>query len=118
ARRTRVVHASSGAPLEQTAMLEEDMHELPEHVVERLDQLLADVAVFARGLDLPFGAELREGDRQAAPLTRERDRAGGLEGLVCVGQERDRDVVLACDQLQLARQLAALSSQAERGQRA
>ena len=41
-------------------MLEEDVHQLPQHVVERLDQLLADERVAARRLELPLGARRGE----------------------------------------------------------
>ena len=56
ARRAGVVDAARVAAREQAAVLEEHVHELPEHVVERLDQLLADVAGRRRRLELVLGA--------------------------------------------------------------
>ena len=52
-------------------MVEEDVHELPEHVVERLDELLADRRVGRRRLELPLGAGGREREREAAALARD-----------------------------------------------
>ena len=74
ARRAGVVHSALAASLEQAAVLEEHVDELPQHVVERLDQLLADVRVAARRLELPLRARAgREGDRQAAAVAGERE---------------------------------------------
>src|SRR5580692_10235468 len=58
ARCARIVDATSVAAGEQTATIEEHVHQLPKNVVERLDELLADVTIFARGLELPLGGEL------------------------------------------------------------
>ena len=92
ARRADVVHALLGPALEQAAVLEEDVHELPEHVVGRLDQLLAHERVVGRRLELPLGAERREGHGQAAALAGQRH---GLPELRAVGRlaEGDDDVV-------------------------
>jgi hypothetical protein len=71
-------------------VLEEDVHELPEHVVGGLDELLSDERIVDLRHQLPFGARLLERDRQAPARPRERQRPrrlgiGRLEG--------DRDVV-------------------------
>ena len=51
---------------EQPAVLEEHVHELPQHVVGRLDQLLRDERVVGRRHELPLRADRREGDGEAA----------------------------------------------------
>ena len=43
------------AALQQPAVLKEHVHELPEHVVQRLDQLLAHAGIARRRLELPLG---------------------------------------------------------------
>ncbi len=86
--------AARVAALEQPAVLEEHVHELPEHVVERLDQLLADEAVAGRRRELPLGAARAEADRQAAAAPRSGQRPRRLAA-VLVGAEGDRDVVAA-----------------------
>ena len=93
-----VVDGPRRAPLEQAAMLEEDVDQLPQHVVERLDQLLADERVVARRLELPFRAGRRERDREAA-ARRARSRAPPRSR----GRrpERDHDVVRLRQQLHL-----------------
>ena len=58
------------------AVLEEDVHELPEHVVQRLCQLLAHERVVARRLEHPVGGAGLERDREAA--ARHRRRHGRL----------------------------------------
>ena len=79
ARRAGVVDAALGAALQQAAVLEEHVHELPEHVVERLDQLLGDERVVAAGGSNSHSAPTRrEGDRQAAALAGQRERRRGL----------------------------------------
>src|ERR1700726_94157 len=60
ARCAGVVRGVRVTPAQQTAMLEEHVHELPEHVVEGLDQLLADVAVIGRRLELVLSSSRRE----------------------------------------------------------
>ena len=60
ARGSGVVHAALLAALEQTAVLEEHVHELPQHVVERLDQLLADVAGPSSGGSNSYSAPAAE----------------------------------------------------------
>ena len=76
ARGARVVQLPRRAALEQAAVVEEHVHELPEHVVERLDQLLADRRVRRGRLELPLGPGALEGEREAAALARERQRRG------------------------------------------
>ena len=59
------------AALEQAAMVEEHVDQLPEHVVERLDQLLARrTGRRSAGSNSHSAPARREGDRQAAPLAR------------------------------------------------
>ena len=99
-------------------MLEEHVHELPQHVVERLDELLADVGIRARRLELPLGADRRRtrssGTRaraRARPPERPRRRPRSVA-------ERDHDVLLAREQPSCAAELAALAREGDRGQRA
>ena len=117
ARRADVVHALLGAALEQAAMLEEDVHELPEHVVGRLGQLLAHEGVGARRLELPLGAE-----RAKATVRQPRSRASAtrLRELRAVGRlaEGDDDVVGLGDEVELAQHRAGLAGQPEGRQRA
>src|SRR4051812_6007300 len=112
-----VVHALLGAALEQAAVLEEDVHELPEHVVGRLGQLLAHEGVGARRFELALGAERREGHREAAALARQRH---GLPELWAVGRlaEGDDDVAGLGDQVELAEHRAGLAGQPDGRQRA
>ena len=105
------------AALEQPAVVEEDVHELPEHVVERLHELLADRGIANRRLELPLRAGGRERERQAAALPRESEGRGGLAAVVARA-EADRDVVRLGHQRQLVHQRAALARQSDRGQRA
>ena len=49
ARRAGVVRAALGPALEQPPVLEEHVHELPQHVVEGLDELLVDEGVLVGG---------------------------------------------------------------------
>ena len=55
--RTGVVDDSLPAPPEQSSMLEEHVHQLPEHVVERLHELLRHEGVLLRGRQLPLRAD-------------------------------------------------------------
>ena len=107
ARRARVVHRLGGAALEQPAMVEEDVDELPQQVVERLDDLLADERVLdRREVELPLGAGSRgEGDRQAAALAR-RGQRGERVGVVA---EAHRDVLALGLQRDLVGDRAALA---------
>ena len=79
ARRAGVMAAPLRAPGEQAAVLEEDVRELPDDVVEGLDELLADVRIGRGRLDLPLRAERREGHRQrpARPRGGQRRRSSG-----------------------------------------
>ncbi len=117
ARGAGVVHLAGVSAREQAAVLEEDVHELPEHVIERLHELLAHVRVGARRLELPLRAELREGDRQASARTRERDRASHFAGILARLDEHHHDVLLAGDRDELGRRLSAGLRQRDRGQR-
>ena len=49
-------------------MVEEDVDELPEHVVKGLDQLLAHECVGGRWLEVPLGGASLEGNRHAAAV--------------------------------------------------
>jgi hypothetical protein len=111
--RSGVVHAALVAALQQPAVVEEDVHQLPEHVVERLDELLPHRGVLARGLELPLrAAARREAQRQAAAL------AGKLQRALGVGAEADHDVAGLEHQPRLLDQRPALARERERRQRA
>ncbi len=97
-------------------MIEEHVHELPQHVVERLDELLAHGRVAGRRVEPPLGLGGGERDREAAARTGQGQRPGGIAA-VLVDSERDRDVVWAHEQLDLLGQVPALAGEAERGQR-
>ena len=63
---------------EQPAVLEEDVDELPEHVIERLDELLADIAVVGRAARIPTPRPAAR-RRPSGSRARARSRApGGL----------------------------------------
>ena len=96
------------APLEQPAVVEEDVHELPKHVVERLHEFLADRGVLARRLELPLRAGRRERERQAAALAREPERGIG------VGAEADHDVARLQRQSGLLVERTALAGERQR----
>ena len=98
------------AALQQSAVVEEHVHELPEHVVERLDELLADRCVLGRRFELPLRAHALERDGEAAELAGRLDGRGGVP-------ERDRHVVGLDQQPHLPLQRAALRAQGERRQR-
>ena len=71
-------------------MLEEHVHELPQHVIEGLDELLCDERVpVQHGHELPLGAHVRGGERQAAALTRDPQRSNRF----CVLPKGQRDVL-------------------------
>ena len=103
------------ASLEQAAMVEEHVHQLPEHVVERFHQLLPDRGVRARRLELPLGSRRFESERQAATLAGHGQRGGGLPVIVARA-EADRDVVRLGGQLHLIGERPTLAGQRERGQ--
>ncbi len=105
-------------------MIEEDVDELPEHVVQRLDELLADRRVGAgRGegpaAALTFRDAGAEADRHAAasrgncqrPSGLLRTRSGGVEA------EADDDVVRACMGLELTIDGTAFGGQRQGRQR-
>jgi hypothetical protein len=106
-----VVELTGVAALEQTAMVEEHVHQLPEHVVERLDELLVNGRVSRRRLELPLGADRRERERQAAALPRDRERRGDL-----AGAEADSDVVGLREEAHLLGQRPTLAGEPDRGQ--
>ena len=97
-------------------MVEEDVDELPQNVVERFDELLADERVGRGRLELPLRAAVAETDRQASPGAGERERAGRLSPVVLCA-ESHRNVITPREQLDLRLQVAALAGQAESGQR-
>jgi hypothetical protein len=94
------VGAAFGAALEQPTMLEEHVHELPEHVVQGLDELLGDVVFACPRLELPVGADARKGDRQAAADAGSLHYRGSVVG-VRAGAESDDDVIGPHQQLDL-----------------
>ena len=118
ARRAGVVHRSSVTASEQAAVLEEDVHQLPQHVVEGLDKLLADVAVIARGLELPLRAERRESDRQASAPAGERHRPERSRPPRRPSRQTRSRCRPRARAGRVGRRLAARSRQADRGQRA
>ncbi len=81
-------------------MLEEHVHELPQHVVQSLDQLLGNLGVLGRGNELPLGSGRGKGDGQAASPAGQRDRRRRLAS-VPLRAEANRDVLGAGDQLDL-----------------
>jgi hypothetical protein len=88
-------------------VLEEYVHELPQQVVERLGQLLADELAGARRRPLE-----RQADREAAALRGLRD--GGAR--LVVGLEGEHDVVRGRRQRHLGGEWAALPRKPDRGQ--
>ena len=118
ARGAAVVDRARLAPLEQAAVLEEDVDQLPEDVVGGLGQLLADRRVIAARRQLPLGAGPGlEGDRQAAALARLGEPGTDLLAARVEGAERDHDVVGLADQADLALERPAVAGQADRRQR-
>jgi hypothetical protein len=115
ARRARVVHLARLAPLEQAAVIEEHVDQLPQHVVESLHQLLANRGVGHGRLELPLGTGRFEGERQAAALAGDAQRGDGLAPILA-GAERNNDVVGFGNQLQLRREGATLAGERNRGQ--
>ena len=81
-------------------MLEEHVHELPQHVIEGLDQLLGHLGVLGRGKELPLGSCRGKGHGQAAAAAGQRDRRRRLAP-VPLSAEANRDVLRAGDQLDL-----------------
>ena len=107
--------ARASRPASRPAMVEEHVDQLPEQVVEGLDQLLGHERVVAGRLELTLGPRGAEGDRQAAAPPRQRERGTGLG--VTVGLEADHDVVGLGHGLDLRGELAALGREPERRQR-
>ena len=116
--RAGIVDLASIAPLQKSAVVEEDVDELPEQVVERLDQLLADEGVeVGRKRELPFRSGLGcKGDRQASGL------AGVDEGVAhalgsgpSFAAEGDRDVIRLANRLRLGEEVSALRRKADGG---
>ncbi len=124
ARRTGVGLGPRFAPLEQSAVVEEDMDQLPEHVVGRLDDLLTNERVLAGRGEAPlrraprFGRRRsREPERQRSPVARSSERAGDLLSALLALAEADHDV-LGLDQLRGPRRdRSALGGHRERRQR-
>ena len=110
ARRAGVVDLPRVAALEQPAVLEEHVHELPQQVVERLGQLLAHERVRRSA------APTRSG-RQIARQPRSRGRRDGGARLLG-GLERDHDVLGRDEQRDLRGQRPALAREPDRRQRA
>jgi hypothetical protein len=115
--RAGVVNRPRLTALEQPAVVEEDVHELPEHVVERLHELLPDRRVARRRLELPLCPGSGEGQGQAAALAGHAERRGRLAA-VLGRTEPDRDVAGLGGQRHLLAEVAPLAGQRDRGQRA
>src|SRR5437870_4970638 len=90
----------SMAAVAEPPVLEEDVDQLPQHVIERLNELLADVAIGDRGLDLPLRPARRERDRQAAPMPCQLKRSRRLAAIL-IDAKPDRNVGGPDDQLDL-----------------
>jgi hypothetical protein len=110
ARRAGVVGRSGVAAGEQPAVVEEHVDELPQHVVERLDQLLADVAVLARRDRTPTRrrrekAIVRQPRRRASSSA----RAASPPSSSC--RRRSRCPRASREQLDLRAQIAALAGE-------
>ena len=98
------------ASLEQAAVVEEHVHELPQHVVERLDELLADRRVLRGRHEGPLRRRVGcERERQGTALARRRKRLLLVEG--------DHDVVRGDDERGLRGERAPLAREPDRGQR-
>ncbi|HEV8176899.1 MAG TPA: hypothetical protein VGP44_04355, partial [Gemmatimonadales bacterium] len=63
---TGIVYGAGFAPAEQSAMVEENVHQLPEHMVQRLRQLLAHEGIIARRTEFPLRAGPPEGDGETS----------------------------------------------------
>ena len=116
ARGAGVVGGPLRAALEQAAVVEEDVDELPEHVVEGLDQLLADEGVVDVGDELPGGAAGGEGDRLAPALPGKGHRARGC-GSRLARLERDHRVAVGGESAELHLDRATLGADRDRRQR-
>ena len=104
------------APGEQPAVVEEHVDQLPEQVVQGLDQLLAHERVVGFGDELPLRVRLGEGDRQRPTGARRGQRRDRLGPIGLLGAKGDRDVVGLDDRVDLGGQRAALGGEAERRQ--
>ena len=98
-----VVAGRARAPAEQAAVLEEHVRELPDDVVDGLDQLLAHVRVDRRRLDHPSAPS---GANASVRLPRDRAAASAAArpGRVGLLAEGEHDVVGAREQRDLLRQ--------------
>ena len=118
ARGAGVVHLACLAPLEQAAVVEEHVHELPEHVVERLHQLLAD-----RAGPSPGGANSHSAPAGAKASVRQpRSRASASAAAASPPSSPAPKAIAmssgSADQLDLVGERPTLAGQRERGQRA
>ena len=111
--------ARASRPLEQAAVVEEHVDQLPEHVVERLDQLLAHERVVARRLELPLGAGARRSaivrqPRAARPRAqrRVRSRASGSSAPKAIAMSSG-----SASSVDLRRERPALAREPDRRQR-
>ena len=102
---------------QQAAVLEEDVHELPQHVVQGLDQLLADVRVGGRGHELVLGAGRGEGERETATPAPQLEGSRRLSPVV-LHVERHHDVLGPGEELQLLGGRPAFAGQTDGGKRA
>ena len=105
------------ASLEQAAVLEEDMDELPEHVVESLDELLPDERVRARGSNSHCAAPGPKAivRHPSSLATASASRVSSRPGLDPVA---DRDVPGFDHRADLSLQRSALTRERERRKRA
>ena len=78
ARGAGIVHRPRVPAVQQPAMIEEDVDELPEHVVQRLRQLLADEWIVARRLEVPRRPRAGERDGETPAGLGDLERLGGL----------------------------------------
>ena len=126
ARGAGVVGRAGAAALEQAAMVEEDVDQLPEHVVERLDELLADRRLGARAARTP-SAIIAGGIRRAGPkpiVMQPRSAAARRPAAASLaagsGPPSPKPITMssaAGDAGELRSQRPALAGQRDRGQR-
>ena len=112
ARRSGVVHGTRIAALQQAAMVEEHVAQLPEHVVERLGQLLGHERVVRGRHEDPLRVQLLAREREAAEAARPGQRGRRL------GAEGDQHVIGTGQQLHLAVERGRVAGEPDRGQRA
>src|SRR5947209_16423058 len=105
------------AATQQAPVLEEDVYELPQDVVERLHELLSDVAIAGRRAELPFRSRLRKGDGQRPELA-SLPHGARRATVVLSDPEGDCDVVGRHERGGLGRELCGAADEGEGGQRA